>query len=115
MFGWRFFGFLPGGAPLDPAELLRGLLGGLSLFFAHFLGRTIGKISKGKAARRPLFTWALRFILTIGAVCYRAVDKLAMVVLILDAVAFAIGWWDEWRPKREEDPSETMFPHDESE
>ena len=91
-------------------DFLRGLLGGLSLFFAHFLGRTIVKVSKGKQGRRPLFTWALRFALTIGAVCYRAVDKLAIVVLLLDVVAFGAGWWDEWRPKREEDLTHTMFP-----
>ena len=93
-------------------EFLRGLLGGLSIFFAHFLGRTIGKLSKGKTARRPLFTWGLRFALTLGAVCYHAVDKLAMIVMALDVVAFAIGWWDEWRPKREEDLTHTMFPDD---
>lgn len=93
-------------------EFLRGLLGGLSLFFAHFLGRTIGKLSKGRTARRTLFTWALRFALTLGAVCYRAVDKLAIIVMVLDVVAFAIGWWDEWRPKREEDLTHTIFPDD---
>jgi hypothetical protein len=93
-------------------EFLRGLLGGLSLFFAHFLGRTIGKMSKGKSSRRQLFTWTLRFALTIGALCYRAVDKLAMIVLLLDALALAAGWWDEWRPKRDEDLTHTMFPDD---
>lgn len=93
-------------------ELLRGLLGGLSIFFAHFLGRAIGKHSKGKTARRPLFTWTLRFALSVGAVCYHGVDKLAITVMVLDVVALAIGWWDEWRPKREEDLTHTMFPDD---
>jgi hypothetical protein len=93
-------------------DVLRGLLGALSIFFAHFLGRTIVKVGKGKERRRPLFTWALRFALTVGAVCYRAVDKLALVVLLLDVLAFAVGWWDEWRPKHEEDLTHTMFPDD---
>ena len=91
-------------------ELMRFILGGLSVFFAHFLGRTIGKISKGKPARRPLFTWGIRFALTFGAVCYHGVDRVALISMALDAVAFAAGWWDEWRPKREEDLTHTMFP-----
>ena len=91
-------------------DVLRGVLGALSIFFAHFLGRTIVKVAKGKERRRPLFTWALRFALTAAAVCYRAVDRLAIVVLLLDVLAFAVGWWDEWRPKHEEDLTHTMFP-----
>jgi hypothetical protein len=93
-------------------EFLRGVLGCLSLFFAHFLGRTIGKIFKRKSSRRQLFTWTLRFVLSVGAVCYRAVDNLAMIILILAALALAAGWWDEWRPKREEDLTQTMFGED---
>ena len=91
-------------------EFLRALLGGLSIFFAHFLGRAIVKASKGRERKRALYTWTLRFVLTIAAVCYRSVDRLAIVVLVLDAAAFAVGWWDEWRPKREEDLTRTMFP-----
>ena len=93
-------------------EFLRLLLGGLSILFAHFFGRAIAKVSKGKERKRALYTWALRFILTVAAICYRSVDRLAFVVLALDAVAFGLGWWDEWRPKREEDLTRTMFPDD---
>ena len=93
-------------------EFLRGLLGGLSIFFAHFLGRSIVKVSKGRERKRALYTWTLRFVLTAGAVCYRSVDRLALIILLLDAVAFALGWWDEWRPKREEDLTRTIFPED---
>jgi len=93
-------------------EFLRGLLGGLSIFFAHFFGRTVVKVSKGRERRRALYTWALRLILTVGAICYRSVDGLAIIVLILDILAFGVGWWDEWRPKREEDLTSKMFPDD---
>ena len=93
-------------------EFLRGLLGAISIFFAHFLGRTIVQVSKGKARRRPLYTWGLRYALSIGAVLYRGVDRLAMVVLALGVVLFALGWWDEWRPKHEEDLPGKMFPED---
>ena len=93
-------------------EFLRGVLGVLGVLFAHFLGRTIVKVQKGRARKRALYTWALRFILSVVAVCYLAVDRLAIIVLVLDAVAFGIGWWDEWRPKHEEDLTRTMFPDD---
>jgi hypothetical protein len=93
-------------------EFLRGLLGGLSIFFAHFFGRAVVKVSKGKERRRALYTWAIRLILTIGAICYRAIDRLAIIVLMLDIVAFGLGWWDERRPKRDEDLTRTIFPDD---
>jgi|KBSMisStandDraft_5_1062788.scaffolds.fasta_scaffold4663675_1 hypothetical protein len=93
-------------------EFLRGLLGGLSIFFAHFFGRAVVKVSKGKERKRALYTWGLRSVLTIAAVCYRGVDRLAIVILALDAIAFGLGWWDEWRPKHEEDLTRTIFPED---
>ena len=93
-------------------EFLRGLLGGLSIFFAHFFGRTVVKVSRGKERKRALYTWAIRFIVTVGAICYRSVDRLAIVILVLNAIAFGLGWWDEWRPKREEDLTRTIFPED---
>ena len=93
-------------------EFLRGLLGGLSIFFAHFLGRAIGKAAKGRERKRPLITWALRYALAVGAVCYHGVDRLALIVLALGIVALALGWWDEWRPKREEDLTHTIFPEE---
>ena len=90
-------------------EFLRGVLGAISLFFAHFLGRAV---AKRKQRQRPLYTWALRYILTIGAICYRGVDNMAIIILVLDAAMFAAGFWDEWRPKRQEDLTRTMFPDD---
>jgi hypothetical protein len=93
-------------------EFLRGLLGGLSIFFAHFFGRAVVKVSKGRERKRALYTWGLRFLVTAAAICYTAVDRLGIIVLALDAVAFGLGWWDEWRPKREEDLTRRMFPED---
>ena len=94
-------------------EFLRGLLGGLSIFFAHFFGRALWKVTRGKERKRALYAWALRFLLTLGAICYRSVDRLAIIILVLDALAFAVGWWDEWRPKHQEDLTHTIFPHEE--
>jgi hypothetical protein len=96
----------------DSLEILRGLLCGISIFFAHFLGRTVGQVSMGRGRRRPLYTWALRYTLATGAVLYRGVDRLAMVMLALDVALFAVGWWDEWRPRHEEDLTRKMFPEE---
>jgi hypothetical protein len=93
-------------------EFLRQVLGGLSILFAHFLGRAIPKASKGKEWKRAMYKWALRFVLTFVAMCYRSIDILVIVVLVLDAAAFGLGWWDAWRPKHEEDLTRTMFPDD---
>ena len=94
-------------------EFLRGLVGGISIFFAHFLGRSCVLVSKGREKRRPLITWAIRYALAIGAVLYRGFVRLAVVILALGAVLFALGWWDEWRPRHQEDLTKKMFPDDE--
>jgi Flp pilus assembly protein TadB len=93
-------------------EFLRGLVGGLSIFFAHFLGRSIARVSKGREGKRPLYTWAFRYALAVAAVCYHGVDRLAIIVFVLGVLLLVIGWWDERRSKREEDLTRTMFPPD---
>jgi hypothetical protein len=94
-------------------EFLRVLMGGLSVFFAHFLGRSVILTSRRRQGKRPLYTWAFRYAVSAGAVCYFAIDRLALVVLILDSILFALGWWDEWRPKHQEDLARRMFGEDE--
>ncbi len=98
-----------------PASLqaLRIVVGLLSIFFAHFLGRSVAVAAKGERRKRPLYTWAFRYALCLGALCYHGVDGLAIVILILDVILFAAGWWDEWRPKHEEDLTRKMFGDDE--
>src|SRR5579872_2887839 len=93
-------------------EFLRGLVGGISIFFAHFLGRSVALTVKGQGRRRPLFTWAIRYALSIGAACYHGIDRLAIGVIIAGAILFALGYWDEWRPKHQEDLTRTMFGDD---
>ncbi len=93
-------------------EFLRGLLGILSIFFAHFFGRTMVKVAKGRERKRPLYTWGLRMTLSTAGVCYLGVDRMAIIVLVLEAVAFGLGWWDESRPKHQDDLTRTMFPDD---
>ncbi len=95
-------------------EVLRLVMGGLSAVFAHLFGRSVGLFSKGRERRRPLITWALRFTLTAAAVSYFGIDRLAIIVLVLDILLFALGWWDEWRPKHQEDLTRQMFPDDDN-
>ena len=37
-------------------------------------------------------------------------DWVTISVLVLAIILAAVGYWDEVRPKREEDLTETMFP-----
>src|SRR5260370_7150060 len=91
-------------------EFLRGLVGAISVFFAHFLGRSVALTVKGQGRKRPLFTWTLRYALSIGAVCYHGVDRLAIGVLAADPLLFALGCWDECPPHRHGDLTPPPFP-----
>ncbi len=94
-----------------PIEFLRGLLGALCVFFAHFLGRSVVRVREGKQKQSKLIGWALRFLITGAAILYRhSLDVVAIVVFVLAAAAFGLGAWDEYRPKPEpEDLTKRIF------
>ena len=94
-------------------EFLRGVLGALSLFFAHFLGRAAANFARGLQRKRRFYSWLLRYVVTVAAVCWRGVDRMAIIFLALSVVSLGIGVWDERRPKKDEDLSRTMFPPEE--
>ncbi len=99
-----------------PIEFLRGLLGALCVFFSHFLGRSIVRVSQGKQKQSKTVAWAIRALITGAAILYRhAFDAVAVVVLVLAVAAAGVGAWDEYRPKHEaEDLSKKIFsPEDE--
>lgn len=92
--------------PLDTLRVLVALLG---LFFAHFLGRSIVRVRRGQNPR-SLYGWLLRTLIAEGAILWhRGLDTLAIVAFTLSAVSFVVGFWDEQRPKKEEDLTREIF------
>ena len=97
-----------------PIEFLRGLLGALCVFFAHFLGRSVVRVSQGKQKQSKTVAWAVRTVITGAAILYRhPIDAVAIVVFVLAVVAAAVGAWDEYRPRHEpEDLTQKIFSPD---
>jgi hypothetical protein len=92
--------------PLDTLRVLVGLLG---LFFAHFLGRSIVRVRRGQNMR-SLYGWLVRTLIAEGAILWhRGLDTLAIVAFTLTAVSLVVGFWDEQRPKKQEDLTREIF------
>jgi hypothetical protein len=90
-----------------PLDILRGVLGLLCVFFAHFLGRSIVRVRHGAPAR-SLYGWLIRAAITVGAILWhRGLDNVAIVAFTLAAASLVVGVWDEQRPKKREDSSQT--------
>jgi hypothetical protein len=93
-----------------PLDVLRGFLGLLCLFFAHFLGRAMVRVRVRHEPLRKLYGWLVRTLITVFAILYRrGFDSIAIAALALAAASLAAGVWDEYRPKREEDLTGQMF------
>ena len=97
-----------------PLGLLRGCLALLGLFFAYMLGRALAKY-----VRRDLKTrvtgWTIRTILVLLAVSWRGgLDSFTILAWVLAAGGFALGFVLENRPRKQEDLTEVIFPHDPS-
>ena len=93
-----------------PFGLLRGMLGLLCLFFAHFLGRSWIRFRRGSEKISRLIAWTLRTVVTLlGVLWFRPLDAFAIVVIVLGAVSLAAGFFLEWQPKHEEDLTRTIF------
>ena len=90
-------------------DVLRVFLGLLCLFFAHFLGRSLVRVRRG-SSMRSLYGWLLRTILAAGAILWRrGLDTVAIVIFTISAASLAIGYWDEQRPKEQEDLTKEIF------
>jgi hypothetical protein len=94
-----------------PLYFLRGFLGLLCIFFAHFLGRSVAGRSRFRIPTSKVLTWFLRAGVTGLAVTWHAgFDWLTLTVLALATLSAVLGFYVEWRPKRQEDLSKVMFP-----
>jgi hypothetical protein len=93
-----------------PLDILRGALGLLCIFFAHFLGRSIVRVRRGAQRPRHLYGWLIRMLVTGGVILWRqGLDRIAIVVFLLAAASLALGVWEEQRPKKQEDLSKQIF------
>ena len=94
-----------------PLELLRALLGLLSVFFAMMLGRSGAAVFRRQGRRSRMYGWLIRLVVTLFAIEWRRnLDALMIAVIVAVVLAAAVGVWMELRPRQEEeDPSKQIF------
>jgi len=96
-----------------PIEFLRGVVGLIGVGCAHMFARTMVATRRGQIKLHRMYAWVFRTFLCLLAVWYpmRGVtDTVDMVVWGLSFVAFAFGYWDATREKKQEDLTHEMFP-----
>jgi hypothetical protein len=94
-----------------PFGLLRGMLGLLCIFFAHYFGRSWVRFRAGRERYSRLIAWGLRTAVTVlGLLWPRGLDAVAIAFFVLSACAMAAGAYMELRPRHEEDLTRTIFP-----
>ncbi len=93
--------------------LLRGFLGLLCIFFAHFCGRALARRLLLKDHKAPVLSWTLRTVVSALAVLWPGrVDGLALAVFSLAVVAGLLGYHAAAHPRKPEDLSRAIFPGD---
>jgi len=95
-----------------PAALtpLRILLGALCVFFAYYLGRSIGARLEGRTSIGRLTHWVLRVIVTAFGAAWGGLDRLAVTVVCLAALSAGLGYYAQQRPARRDDSVSGVFP-----
>lgn len=95
-----------------PLGLLRGCLALLGLFFAFMLGAAVAKYVNRELKSR-VTGWAIRTILVLLAVSWRGgLDSFTILAWVLAAAGFGLGFALQNRPKKQEDLTDVIFPHD---
>jgi hypothetical protein len=98
--------------PVVPLSILRGILALLSLVFAYQLGRSIGQALR-KRPKPRVAGWAVRTLLALLAASWRGgLDRVTITAILLAAVACALGVVLERRPRKQEDLTDVIFPHE---
>jgi hypothetical protein len=92
-------------------EFLRGALGVIGLGCAFMTGRAAAGVRKGWMKPARLAPWLVRDAVCLGALAIRhAVDKVAVLVWSLAALACAAGYLITMRRKPPEDLTRQIFP-----
>jgi len=96
-----------------PLNIIRAVLGLLTIFFAHFLGRALVYSFERRSPRVRLGPWLIRFALALGAIIWSGgLDTTAVVTLVLATAAGGYGAWRQARPQKTEDLVRQMFPEE---
>jgi len=92
-------------------EFLRGMLGLFGIGCAYMTGRSFAAVRKGWQKPSRLYSWIFRTLVCLLAMAFRfPLDFVDMMVWVLAAIAFALGYWNTSREKPQEDLTRTIFP-----
>jgi hypothetical protein len=95
---------------------MRGLIGLIGIGCAYMLARSVVAVRRGEVRISRTYGWLLRTALCLLAVWYPmrgAIDTADLAIWTLAAAAFAVGWWDASRVKKQEDLTHEIFPDSE--
>ncbi len=96
-----------------PLGMLRGIVGAIGIGCAYMLARAVVSLRKGQVRIGRMYAWLIRTVLCLLAVWYPArpdLDISDLVILALSVLAFAVGYWNASRVKKEEDLTHEIFP-----
>lgn len=99
-------------------DLMRGLVGVIGIGCAFMLARTVAAVRAGQVRISKVYGWLIRLTLCMAAVWYPvrgSVDTVDVVIWTLAAAAFAAGYWDATRVKKQEDLTHEIFPDSDEE
>ena len=92
-------------------EFFRGVLGVIALGCMYMVARSVVGVRRGWHKVGRLYAWIIRSMACLAAIAFRhPVDTVDVVVWILSAAAFAAGYWDATRQRKQEDLSKQIFP-----
>ena len=93
-----------------PIEFMRGVLGVIALGCVFLAGRAIVGVRRGSIKVSRLYGWVIRATLCLAALAYRhSVDTVEIAVWCLAVGAFAIGYWEAARVRKQEDLTDQIF------
>lgn len=101
-----------------PIDFMRGLVGVIGIGCAFMLARAVAAVREGQVRISKVYGWLIRLTLCMAAVWYPvrgSIDTVDLVIWTLAAAAFAAGYWDATRVKKQEDLTHEIFPDSDEE